>query len=410
MQILHSVASTFRGRAMSFAQLQAASTRKPNAASVDKWDVYKKLCIAKAVFGLNDRCLAVLSSLLSFYPENEISEKNGLVVFPSNRQLSLRAHGMAEATLRRHIAALVGAGLIVRRDSPNGKRYAYKDREGQVEEAFGFSFAPLLDRVEEIAKAADKIQQEAKQLRRTREQITLQRRDMTQIFDTALQANDAASSAKWAEAYERFRAIINAIPRRATIEELTYILDQLVSLRQIVDNLLNIKENDEEMSANDAQIERQYNESLTESLFESQNVKRNDLKANSPVRTEHSKSEVQQPHTETVPLDMVLRACPDIRDYAPDGITSWRDLANASHLVSGFLGITKSAYTEASQIMGLQGVSAIIAWLLQRAGDIQSPGGYLRSLTQKARGGGLSITQIMIAGMKRNAGFSSAIA
>ena len=60
------------------------------------------------------------------------------VVFPSNRQLSLRAHGMAPATLRRHLAVLVDAGLIVRRDSPNGKRYARKDGAGGLTKAFGF--------------------------------------------------------------------------------------------------------------------------------------------------------------------------------------------------------------------------------------------------------------------------------
>ena len=95
--------------------------------------------------------------LLSFYPDSELSEENGLVVFPSNAQLSLRAHGMADATLRRHLAALVGCGLIIRRDSPNGKRYARKGRAGDVEEAFGFSLAPLLARADEFAAAAERV-------------------------------------------------------------------------------------------------------------------------------------------------------------------------------------------------------------------------------------------------------------
>ena len=33
--------------------------------------------------------MAFLSALLSFYPDSELSEENGLIVFPSNRQLSL---------------------------------------------------------------------------------------------------------------------------------------------------------------------------------------------------------------------------------------------------------------------------------------------------------------------------------
>ncbi len=109
----------------------------------------------------------MLNALLSFYPENELSARNGLVVFPSNRQLALRAHGMPESTLRRHLASLLDAGLIIRRDSPNGKRYAHKTDAGEIEEAFGFSVAPLLERASEIAKVAEAIVADAKHLKRT---------------------------------------------------------------------------------------------------------------------------------------------------------------------------------------------------------------------------------------------------
>lgn len=48
-------------------------------------------------------------------------------------QLSGRAHGITGTTLRRHLAALVEAGLISRKDSANGKRYPCKDRQGGIE-------------------------------------------------------------------------------------------------------------------------------------------------------------------------------------------------------------------------------------------------------------------------------------
>ncbi len=54
--------------------------------------------------------------------------------------------GMPASTLRRHLAVLVDAGLIVRRDSPNGKRYARKNRAGAIELAFGFDLSPLVVR------------------------------------------------------------------------------------------------------------------------------------------------------------------------------------------------------------------------------------------------------------------------
>ena len=79
-----------------------------------------------------ERALAVLNALLSFYPETTLTGEDDLIVFPSNEQLCLRTHGMPASTLRRLLSALVDAGLIVRRDSPNGKRYARKGREGRL--------------------------------------------------------------------------------------------------------------------------------------------------------------------------------------------------------------------------------------------------------------------------------------
>src|SRR5690349_17578701 len=98
MHIQENVTSTFRGRRASLAQMKTDSFNVSPALRVNRWEVYKQLCVAKSKFNISDRCLAVLSALLSFYPENELSVRNGLVAFPSNRQLSLRAHGMPEST------------------------------------------------------------------------------------------------------------------------------------------------------------------------------------------------------------------------------------------------------------------------------------------------------------------------
>ena len=106
--------------------------------------------------GVNERALSVLDALLTFHPETALTGE-GLIVFPSNEQLSLRAHGMAATTLRRQLAALVDAGLIVRRDSPNGKRYARKGRGGEIEFAFGFDLAPLVVRAKEFEALAEQV-------------------------------------------------------------------------------------------------------------------------------------------------------------------------------------------------------------------------------------------------------------
>jgi replication initiation protein RepC len=392
MHILETITSAFRGRPVSFAQLQARTSVQKEDRTANRWTLFKQLCIAKSVFGVNDRCLAVLNALLSFYPDNEIGRKHGLVVFPSNRQLALRAHGMPESTLRRHLSVLIAAGLIARRDSPNGKRYSYKDRAGQVEEAFGFSFAPLLERAEEIEHAAEKIQNDRLQLKRKREQITLIRREIVQLIETV--CNEHAC-AQLEEASNRFAAISSDMPRRAGIDELDQIFSAFAEIHNDLVNLLKSFDNTEKMSGSDAQNERHYKESLTESFIESSNLKSFDLKASYPATTGPCDQPDQPVRVAPVSLDLVLRCCPAIRDYAQSGISTWRDLLDASRTVALFLGITDTAYRDATFVMGREGVSAVIAWLLQRIDRISSAGGYLRSLTQKAREGNLSIGKLL---------------
>ena len=157
----------FGRRSMSLAMVASQANARDFAgkpgnleAVVHKWRLFRALTEAKAPLGVTDRALSVLHALLSFHQETALTlpapdpraddedgeGSAGIVVFPSNRELSIRAHGMAPATLRRHLACLVDAGLIIRRDSPNGKRYARRGQGGEIESAFGFDLTPLVAR------------------------------------------------------------------------------------------------------------------------------------------------------------------------------------------------------------------------------------------------------------------------
>ena len=51
-------------------------------------------------------------------------------------------------------------GLIIRRDSPNGKRFARRGQGGEIEDAFGFDLTPLVARAEEIENLAEEVRAE----------------------------------------------------------------------------------------------------------------------------------------------------------------------------------------------------------------------------------------------------------
>ena len=384
----------FGGRPMTLALLQARNeTREiPTGVTLDKWQLYRWLCEGKSIIGVGDRALAVLNGLLSFYPDSELSEENGLMVFPSNVQLSLRAHGMAGATLRRNLAALVDCGLIVRRDSPNGKRYARKGRNGEIDEAFGFSLAPLLVRAEEFRLAAEQVRADNRALKLMRERITLQRRDIQKLVEVAV---DEGAPGDWAEVWKRFRAIVDRIPRRAEAHDLEPIVAELAALREDVDMMLESFMNPMNPSANESHNERQQSDSNTKSIFEFEHALEE-----STGRAEPNPGRPERP--KSYPLGLVLKACPDIVDYAVDGIGSWRDLMAAAVQVRGYLGVSPSAYEDACHVMGSETAAVVIACILQRVQHINSAGGYLRVLTEKARAGEFSVGPMLMAALKVN--------
>ncbi|MCZ7859059.1 plasmid replication protein RepC [Agrobacterium salinitolerans] len=408
------VTTPFGRRAMSFGVLatQFAAQKNKKIEAVDKWKLYRSVCEARPLLGVTDRSLAVLNALLSFYPKNELSSEAGLVVFPSNTQLSLRAHGMAEQTLRRHLSALVEAGLIIRKDSPNGKRYARKHRGGEISEAYGFSLAPLLARKAEIEELAERIVSEQLDLQRLRENISLCRRDIQKLCEMIA----ASGKLETSEGFQtRYNAIARSLGRNSKPAELREIAGFLASLRAEVTNYLENIEKPEKMGGNDCQNERLIKNSESESISERQDLREPATVA--PARTAstqpayaapasakalpHSAEPVLHKQFFVPDIVLVLKACPDISLYAPGGaVTGWRDLEVATSVIKTMFNISQSAYQDALATFGRQGTAAILACLLQKADQISSLGGYLRNLTRKAQEGGFDVKTMLLAQLR----------
>ena len=376
-------------------QLDTAESKVGKVA--DKWKVFRDVCEARVLLGVQDRALAVLDALLTFYPHNELSEERGLVVFPSNAQLSVRAHGITETTLRRHLAALVDAGLIVRKDSPNGKRYVRRDGQGSIEQAYGFSLAPILARAEELAQMAQAVSAARREFLVVKEALTICRRDVRKLISAAI---DEGASGNWGMIEEQYLDLVRRIPRTPTREMIEPILEEMAMLRDEIVNLLESQINSTNTDANDVGFERHIQNSNTESIHE--------LEPGSRKEQGERPSPANQPKREPLkafPLSMVLKACPDIADYGPGGrIDHWRDLMAAAVVVRSMLGVSPSAYQDACEAMGPENAAVAIACILERAGHINSAGGYLRDLTRKAERGEFSLGPMLMALMRANAG------
>ncbi len=395
--------------------------------SIDKWKLYRALCEARPLIGVTDRALAVMSALLSFYPKDELSQANGLVVFPSNAQLSLRSHGMTEQTIRRHLAILVQAGLIVRKDSPNGKRYVRRNNTGTIDDAFGFSLAPLLARADEIEHLAAQVIAERLHVQRLRERLTLCRRDVSKLIEAAV---EEGASGNWEMVNLHFRALVTAIPRTPTAMEAAAALDEMEMLREEIINQLETQIKTKNISGNAYQNDRHIQNSNPESTSElepSFETKQGEsLESQQMVAETRAKglkqaqdrglsgagkhiadgaqsSSVPPGKMKAFPLALVLQACPEIIPYGSGGaISNWRDLMAAAVVVRSMLGVSPDAYQQACEILGPENAATVIACILERAGHINSAGGYLRDLTRRAEKGEFAIGPMIMALARAN--------
>lgn len=372
----------FGRQAVTAGHLAAAALAEAPAPQVtpDKWALLRDLTAARAAFGVSDRDLAVLSALLSFHPAKELADDDRLIVFPSNAALSDRAHGMAESTLRRHLAALVRAGLIVRRDSPNGKRYATRALSGAFDTVFGFDLRPLLVRAPQIAAAAEEAREAALALRRQREAVVIRLRDAAKLIAWGMETAAGA----WDGLLDACAALQRQLRRKLTAANLVALADQAADLLTCVQQKIPMQT--QEMSGNALENERHYHNSKSDS-YESE-----------PCLEGQEAEVTAAPGYETsIPLGLVLKAAPGIRDYAPDDIRSWHDLLAVAEFVRPMLGVSPDAWARARRVMGEHTAAITLACILQRSAQIMRPGGYLRSLTDKAEDAGFSPAPMVMA-------------
>ena len=342
----------------------------------DKWKVFRDASAARELLQVQSNSLAVLDALLSFYPENELRQGGQMIVFPSNVQLSLRAHGMPGSTLRRHLAMLVDAGLVIRRDSANGKRFARKGGAGDIENAFGFDLSPLLARAEELAILAQQVAAERAAYRRARERLTICRRDTRKLITAAM---EEGADGDWQATEAIYIGLISRLPRTPTLDNMLSVAEEMEALKDEVLNRLKSFENHENNSTNDVQNGRhiQNSNSKTTIVFEPSSEKE--------LGEKSKKIATKRESLTTLPLSLVLKACPQVVDYGPGGrVENWRDLMKAAIVIRSMLGVSPSAYQSACEVMGPENAAVAMACILERANMINSAGGYLRDLTRRA--------------------------
>lgn len=160
---------TIQGTAPTGAHSSRKTTGQGGIAQ-SKWQLLKTIEDIREPLGLKGTSISLLRAMISFLRVDSIDagRDDGHICFASNASLAKRAH-VSVQTVERHITKLVSLGLLSRRSSGNGKRWARRDRHGSIVLATGLSLLPLAERYPEFLRMAQEYQDLKSELARLRD-------------------------------------------------------------------------------------------------------------------------------------------------------------------------------------------------------------------------------------------------
>lgn len=387
---------------------QAHAKAEVPPGGVNKWEALRELAAARTVFGLSDRDMSVLQALVSFHQATILGGNNSdLVVHPSNKAICERLNGMPCSTMRRHLAHLVAAGVVVRRDSPNGKRYAR--RYGDEKISFGFDLTPLATRMQDFCAAAEAVRASEERHKRLREAVSLMRRDLAGLAEYG--ASVRPHLPLWDQFTDLARLAARDLRRKLSEEDLKVLEVDLQSALDAARNVLDPVET-QDMSTSDVISEQHYQNSNIDSYDSELRLDKTKVEPVISLTCEPDDArraqddltaEAEDHKLPNVPLGLVLASCSEIQTYSDTPICHWHELVRAADLVRPMMGISPSAWDEARRDMGPEEAAVVVAAMLERFSEIHSPGGYLRHLSSKAAVGAFSCGPMIMALLRSDA-------
>ncbi|MBO6508750.1 MAG: hypothetical protein JJ979_09785 [Roseibium sp.] len=349
------------GRPASKAALEARSYAFERDRIVTRKELSRIAREASKALKLRPSIRLVLQELAACWGEQAFEGR--ILVWPSNEFL-VEKTGLAERSIRYAIRCLINEKIILPKDSANGKRFAIKNRSGDITDAFGFDLRPVYARQDEFAALVDAQEREKEVRKRAFDDLTIMRR-ATQEAIRALSESDTSVSVD--DLVQAFNELVERTPRRGSKEPVDLLLEQWSALRELAEN--------------------RYIESGSGGKNSRHIDTNNDSSDFCNKATEYGEGENREENA--LSLGLLAEATPIVRD-ADMKIRTWPDAFAAARLYRPAIGAHPSAWDEAVTALGLEHAAATVLYVAQLldddttsgAGRIHNPGGYFRALVR----------------------------
>jgi replication initiation protein RepC len=389
-------------------------------AAVPKTQAYVAVKRVGAHIGLKAGDMLLLDTLGAFTQAQDWEEGRRPIVWASNAYL-MEQTGFSLSALKRHARRLAETGVIAFKDSPNGKRWGRRDAEGVIIEAYGFDLSPLSARVDEFEQLQAELQAERELCQRLKRQITVARRMIRARIEAAL---SGALRGPWAHLGSAFEDLLARLPRRNTASEMLerlltwfrelqeHVEESFLKATQVteaVENTLETKEqvleqtqelNPREVISDPHILITKQLDPVTSKSSENENAAGGVPNAQPEEQVDRELedwvAEARKKRGAALDLPTVMQACPEFASWAHNlggYLKDWGDLHRTAGQLRPMIGISKHAWNLAQDRLGPQIATAALVLVFDKhcAGEVASPGGYLRGMVEKAGAGELHL-------------------
>lgn len=391
---------------------------------VSKAEVAIVLKKAAPVLGIDGSTYHIMDILIGLSRADDWKGANRPIVAISNAKLA-EYTARSERQVSRCIKRLVEAGIAAYRDSPTGRRFVYRDKDGGIDKGYGLDFTPARVRIKELKALVDDFQARLNSEQEARRTIT---RLSRAIVDACEAYPERASG--WMSELDRVKGQAGQCEAEAEA------LDELH--RQIIREVTEEYSIDEVSGEGDMDVAPNIN-TTPQNSFESKEErprsnerevfpKNGDRSAVAPTAERKSEpiaipaqrssargstkgaDEIQSQVLASVSISLIRSACPQACEMVGREFRSWPELTGAADIMRVMIGLSEAAWQDGASKVGRYAAAAILATVLEKSirapEQISSPGGYFRAMIDRAVEGSLHLEKSLFgladAAMRRN--------
>ncbi|WP_417712562.1 plasmid replication protein RepC [Roseibium aggregatum] len=377
-----------------------------------KKDVSLALKRVAPALGIDGTAYHVLDILLGLVQGDDFKAGRRPVVAISNQRLADYTRKTTR-TVTRCLKKLVEAGILAYRDSPTGRRFVYRGRAGEAEQAYGLDFTPACFNLEAFKQQADAFQRRLKAEQEAKRTVTRLSRaiaDMAEAdpavfhdFFTNAQSvvkRDQVTLAERAEMlrslYEEALALHEANSDKSN-DEMSCAGDIHVSPLFITTQTDSLRSNKERTCSNeqDTNLSADNGSAVEMALEREPCGGRTDLQPPKQQAARPAGGKLPETNLDGVSIGLIRSACTQVQSEIGLSFSDWSRLCQAADHLRILIGLSPAGYQNAVERQGKFLAAACLVVVAEKAlrdpEQIASPGGYFRAMIDRAGEGKLHL-------------------